>query len=172
MCPGEAVKVDDSLRGKGRRPDLPRERGVYVVVFQLNGEVVVRGRGGRLVGRVGPGHVAYVGSAGGPGGLRSRLGRHLTRPRGVWWHVDSISSSPLSKPVLAYYEAGAWGKEAEDRLAGRLLSLGLRPVGMVGATDSRSPHTFIVDDLNGLVYALRSMGGAMVIINENQGSGL
>lgn len=170
MCPGEAAKGDDTLRGTGRRPTLPRDRGVYVVVYHLTGEVVISGRGGKLVARVGPGYVAYVGSAGGPGGLRARLGRHLSGARRRWWHVDSISSSPSSTPVLAYYEVGRWGRDAEDGLASRLASLGLRPVGMVGATDSRMPHLFVVDDLDRLARELSSMGGTTVRLNEGKGS--
>ena len=167
MCPGEAAEGDDTLRGTGRRPALPSDRGVYVVVYHLSGEVDVRGRGGRLLARVGPGYVAYVGSAGGPGGLRARLGRHLLGARRLWWHVDSISSSPLSTPVLAYYEVGRWGREAEDTLAGRLMTLGLRPVGKVGATDSRMPHLFIVDDVDLLARELSSMGGTTVRLGED-----
>jgi Uri superfamily endonuclease len=38
-----------------------------------------------------PGVYAYVGSALGPGGLRARLGHHLSRGHSHHWHIDYIS---------------------------------------------------------------------------------
>jgi len=48
------------------------------------------------------GNYLYLGSARGPGGLRARLGRHLTneycRPH---WHIDYLRQ--IAQPVAVYY---------------------------------------------------------------------
>ncbi len=171
MCP-ERVNDDDALRGKGRRPaladlirSLPGVPGIYVLCLGLTDRIsIVNRRGNRLI-EAGPGMILYIGSAGGPGGIRSRLSRHLLRPRRRWWHIDSITGSDVSKPLFVYYLPGPYGPPAEDSLARQLMTLGvLSPLNMVGATDSREPHTFMCHDLHVVSEALKHMGGVLVVL--------
>ncbi|MGC9071709.1 MAG: DUF123 domain-containing protein [Acidilobus sp.] len=165
MCPEEALEGDDSLRGIGRRPPLPSSGGIYSICFALDAAVEVKGRSGRRVAAAGPGLVLYVGSAGGPGGIGARLARHLSRPGRVVWHIDSVSSSPNSRPLFVYYEVGRYGTQAEDELALYLMSRAyLRPLGMAGASDSAAPHMFECYDINSVLEALRARAGSLVML--------
>ena len=68
---------------------LPVEPGAYGLFLSLQQAVKLQ------VGRLGmaefaSGMYAYLGSAGAPGGLRARLGRHLTGAGRQHWHVDYL----------------------------------------------------------------------------------
>ncbi len=163
MCPEEAPRGDDALRGIRRRLDevikaLPQERGVYALCFRLDREVNITSRSGKVIASVGPGLVLYVGSAGGPGGLRARLSRHLMGASRCWWHVDCVSGA-ASSVKFVFYVTGSSGVESEDSLARRLAGLSsLRPIGRVGATDASEPHMFICYDEDSVIAALMPLG--------------
>lgn len=78
--------------------------GAYVLFMELEETLSLRATslGPRTLA---PGRYAYCGSAYGPGGLRSRLRRHLKREKAVHWHVDHLTA------------------------AGRIFALGLAPGG-------------------------------------------
>jgi Uri superfamily endonuclease len=69
--------------------DLPVQPGSYAVILKLADwyELEV-GRLGRF--KIPPGIYVYHGSACGPGGLRARLGRHLSVVNRVYWHIDYL----------------------------------------------------------------------------------
>ena len=61
-------------------PDLPATPGAYVLLLTADTPVVLNmPRFGKLT--LAAGQYAYVGSAHGPGGLRARVGRHLSTLR-------------------------------------------------------------------------------------------
>jgi histidyl-tRNA synthetase len=70
---------------------LPRQGGAYVLEFHLEREIAITvGRFGAVT--LGPGRLRYYGSAGGPGGLRARVSRHLhPEERRDRWHVDALT---------------------------------------------------------------------------------
>lgn len=75
--------------------------GTYVVFFRL-----ARPAAGLRVGALGtfdfpPGTYAYLGSAFGGGGVRSRTGRHLTRQTPKKWNVDWLK--PHCAPVAVWW---------------------------------------------------------------------
>ncbi len=70
---------------------IPSQTGSYAVEFVLPDPIRLR------IGRLGEfpfpaGHYIYLGSAGGPGGLRARLSRHLNllANRQPHWHIDTL----------------------------------------------------------------------------------
>lgn len=70
-------------------PEVTSRPGTYVLVFRATARKQL------TIGRLGildlkPGTYLYVGSAFGPGGLRSRTGRHQTRNTVKRWHVDYL----------------------------------------------------------------------------------
>jgi len=73
---------------------IPRSPGVYVLVIRVksSAEVIV-GSLGRINLR--RGYYAYVGSAMGPGGLFSRIKRHLSSVKRVKWHIDYVLKKGL-----------------------------------------------------------------------------
>ncbi len=67
----------------------PPVSGAYVLVLRLGRALVLSvGRLGRF--RFPAGVYVYLGQAGGAGGLRARLGRHLRGPARPRWHVDFL----------------------------------------------------------------------------------
>ncbi len=85
---------------------LPKSVGAYVLVLFLP-------RARRLqVGRLGvatfpAGLYVYLGQAGGPGGLRGRLRRHLRGPRRLRWHIDYLRTH--AEPVAWGWRMGTHG---------------------------------------------------------------
>ena len=80
--------------------DLPEAKGTYVLI-----DFVAKMK--RLeIGRLGaydivPGYYAYVGSAFGPEGLRSRLAHHLESTATPHWHIDYLLG--VAEPVEVWY---------------------------------------------------------------------
>ncbi len=75
---------------------IPRCKGVYLLVMAPKLDSIARiGRSGIEVA-LRPGTLLiYVGSAMGPGGLRARIRRHLTRSgKKQYWHIDYLTSRP------------------------------------------------------------------------------
>ena len=75
---------------------IPRARGTYALIYQCDAPFQT------VVGRLGPvclstGYWIYVGSAFGPGGLKSRLGHHLKPSHRPHWHLDYVKH--FLKPV-------------------------------------------------------------------------
>jgi Uri superfamily endonuclease len=65
------------------------ELGTYVLVLLMQEEAVLG------IGRLGtfafpPGYYCYLGSARGPGGLQSRVARHLRSRKTPHWHIDHL----------------------------------------------------------------------------------
>lgn len=98
------------------------------------------------IGRLGllhlePGYYAYVGSALGPGGLRTRLGRHLHGAGRVHWHIDNLRAH--AAPVEAWYSYGPWRREHQWSAALRSRSDAAIPLPGFGASDCRcDSHLF------------------------------
>ena len=88
-----------------------------------------------------PGWYVYCGSAYGPGGLKSRLSRHLRKDKKPRWHVDTltcVSSETFAVPVIG---------GSECALLSRLISQSVfsAPVPGFGSSDCRtcSSHLLI-----------------------------
>lgn len=74
--------------------------GTYALVMACSSEQSVEiGKCGRL--RTRPGFYVYVGSAFGPGGLRSRITHHMNISRRPHWHIDYLR--PLMDIVEIWY---------------------------------------------------------------------
>lgn len=70
---------------------LPRGQGTYIVVLRLEVDKAIQvGRLGRF--ELQSGTYYYVGSAMGPGGLASRVGRHFLsgQDKKLRWHIDYL----------------------------------------------------------------------------------
>jgi len=87
---------------------LPSRPATYVLFLLLS-------RADRVsVGRLGtfllpPGLYAYVGSARGPGGISSRVGRHLRHPKSMRWHIDFLRA--YARPVAVWWAEGEQREE-------------------------------------------------------------
>jgi len=81
---------------------IPSSPGLYIAILAVEGRICKRvgGLGHRCVD---PGLYGYVGSARGPGGLRSRIARHAAKEKRVRWHIDYITSDPNTALKIVVY---------------------------------------------------------------------
>jgi Uri superfamily endonuclease len=113
---------------------LPDSPGSYVLVLRLHGSTQLD------VGCLGAftfpsGWYAYAGSARGPGGLASRVRRHIRTHKPHHWHIDFLRAH--SEVVGVWYAEGTYRCECE--WAEALLRLrGASPAAVgFGASDCR-----------------------------------
>jgi Uri superfamily endonuclease len=71
-------------------PTAPSAPGAYILEIDLAQAAMV------TIARqppqaLAPGHYLYCGSANGPGGLKSRLARHMRKGKSVHWHIDQLT---------------------------------------------------------------------------------
>lgn len=111
--------------------DLNRH-GTYALVFSCPASV------NAIAGKLGPiclssGYWIYVGSAFGPGGLRSRLSHHLKPSRRPHWHFDYVKHA--LRPVEAWTTTDPVKREHDwSRLVSALKGASC-PIAGFGATD-------------------------------------
>lgn len=91
-----------------RKLNLTNQPGSYILVLYLpKSKKIVVGKWGLI--KFPSGYYLYVGSAGGPGGLISRLNRHLTSQGKKYWHIDYLKT--YCKPYAVIYQAGKKSRE-------------------------------------------------------------
>jgi len=117
-----------------------KEKGSYILIIELRDEIRVVFS--RRVVELKPGYYAYVGSAGGLGGLKARLSRHCAKEKKVFWHIDKLTTSPSATVLSAYYCVGVWGRVIEATLA-KCLERELLPIPRFGSTDDREATTHL-----------------------------
>lgn len=68
---------------------MQAKAGSYILILKnSNKQILSVGRLGELCFK--PGYYCYTGSARGPGGVKSRLGRHLAGAKTLRWHIDYL----------------------------------------------------------------------------------
>lgn len=113
--------------------------GTYLLLLWLeeDREIIIGRLGTLLFPR---GYYLYVGSAGGPGGLRARLARHCRRAKHPRWHIDYLRCHANLVEI--------WAVESDERLeclwAQQLAQLSpVRSIPHFGSSDCRCPsHLF------------------------------
>ena len=111
---------------------IDNRRGTYALIFSCAAPVEV------VVGKLGPvflpiGFWIYVGSAFGPGGLRSRLTHHLKASHHPHWHLDYIKST--LNPLEIWTTIDAVRREHDWAKAFSSLKGASCPVSGFGASD-------------------------------------
>ncbi len=98
-------------------------KGTYIIVLYLNKNKKIQ------IGKLGQfkfkkGYYAYVGSAFGPGGLKSRIKHHIEPKKSYHWHIDYLKPAVKEIWISDYGErlehewAGSLGKIASDKILG------------------------------------------------------
>lgn len=119
-------------------------QGTYVLMFSCKLPASM------TVGRLGlislnSGYYAYVGSAFGPGGIKSRVGRHVEKSKINKWHIDYVRNyMELTEVWFTYHK-----DKVECDWARVLTSLGgVCPVKKLGSSDCRcESHFFRYDEV-------------------------
>lgn len=96
------------LTDRALLPPFPAVGGTYVLHLLLAEPRTIR-VGALGVRQFPAGHLAYVGSAWGPGGLAARLRRHLALEKPCRWHLDYLR--PLASVRAAWFAAGGKPRE-------------------------------------------------------------
>lgn len=114
--------------------------GTYVLVMKsVRADVIQVGRLGHMP--VSPGWYLYVGSAFGPGGIRSRVLRHYRSGKRWHWHIDYLRAvTELDQVWISYHPQrleNSWGR-ALHALPGVTV-----PLPGFGASDSRLPSHLV-----------------------------
>ncbi len=77
--------------------NLPTSPGVYVLVLEVNQDISIRTKSGRMF-NITAGHYLYVGSA--MRGLRARLLRYLKHLERKHWHIDYLLEYALLRMIM------------------------------------------------------------------------
>lgn len=101
----------------------PVGKGTYIIILYVDTDKQIQiGKLGRFTFK--KGFYAYVGSAFGPGGLKSRITHHVAPKKRYHWHIDYLN--PAVKEVwvsgqgerLEHEWAEALGESASDKIPG------------------------------------------------------
>jgi len=108
--------------------------GTYALVLSSRKATPVRiGKLGTL--QIQPGFYAYIGSAHGPGGLRARLGHHLTQSSRQHWHIDYLRAHADPEEVWYCHDPRPW-EHTWAKCIGTLPGASI-PLAGFGASDCR-----------------------------------
>lgn len=84
------MRIADGLKFCASADAAPAEPGAYILQINLAETLSVTIRRRPSV-TLKAGYYLYCGSANGPGGLRSRLARHMRRGKSKHWHIDQLT---------------------------------------------------------------------------------
>ena len=84
------MTLTDALEFCASADAAPAAPGAYLLQIDLAEPLLVR-MAGKFCAELSAGRYFYCGSANGPGGLRSRLARHMRRGKSVHWHIDQLT---------------------------------------------------------------------------------
>lgn len=87
---------------KAQNSKLRPEAGTYaLLLYNSSIKNITIGKLGKF--RFNTGYYIYIGSAMGPGGIRSRVNRHIKRKKAKRWHIDFLrASAELIEIVCSY----------------------------------------------------------------------
>ena len=129
-----------------------RKKGTYLLIFRL-----LKEKKGLRIGSLGlhdldAGIYVYVGSAHGPGGVFSRICRHLRKEKKRKWHIDYLTTLNDCEILGAIIFHAT--ERLECKIAEKLIDSGFRyPIRKFGSTDCKCPaHLFVIDDLERLIH--------------------
>lgn len=113
--------------------------GTYAIWLRSNEKKVIEiGKFGQI--QTIPGFYVYIGSAFGPGGIKTRVGRHLRQEKNLRWHIDYLRQHTAPIEVWIAYEKHLEHQWAEKINKHRETSI---PLAGFGSSDCRCPtHLF------------------------------
>ncbi len=137
-------------------PSLP---GYYLLIFRIHRKITINTRGNKVFS-LNPGVYVYIGSAYGPGGLRSRITRHLRRDKKLFWHVDYLSTNNFVK-LIGFVVIIVTSRKSIDleSLLSKEMQKYLEPIVGFGCSDKRK-------DKSHLYYCARNCLNCLWIIDK------
>jgi Uri superfamily endonuclease len=114
--------------------NIPAVPGIYLIIGRLDS--AIRLTSGPFAGNeVLSGHYLYSGSARGPGGLFSRISRHLNLETKKFWHFDHLKASLCFEEII--FSANRISEECEFIKEIQKLEGVSFPMPLFGASDCR-----------------------------------
>jgi Uri superfamily endonuclease len=121
-------------------PDIGKGTYILLLFLEQDKEIVVGRRRSSSSILFRAGYYAYVGRAHGPGGLRSRINRHLIKDKKSVWHIDYLRKEAV--PVEVW--VNVYEKKQEKIWADALVVMkGSHLVENFGNTDDRKSRTHL-----------------------------
>lgn len=146
--------------------DIPDVNGSYIIAYLLKDE------SGISIGKLGkihflPGVYFYCGSAKGPGGLKSRISRHLNQKTKNFWHIDYFKQ--LAEPVRVWFSTD--NAINECTLVQKVVRVtdGQKPVLGFGSSDCKEKcgtHLLYVTRCESKDYIYRELKKEITDLNE------
>ncbi len=135
--------------------ELPKAKGGYIIIIEVSKSILITMSKRKI--RAGPGFYAYIGSAGGPGGLRARLLRHIRKTKKLRWHIDQITSNIYTNIIKIILSTEVWGKTFENRISLCLSNKNLDYIKGFGSSDDRNSrsHLFYSNSLKELESSIK-----------------
>jgi len=121
-------------------PDTGKGTYVLLLFLEQDKEIVVGKRRSSSSILFRAGYYAYVGSAHGPGGLRSRINRHLIKNKKSVWHIDYLRKEAIPVEVWVNVHEKKMEKIWADAL---VVMKGSHPVENFGNTDDRKSRAHL-----------------------------
>ena len=101
------------------------------------------------------GRYVYVGSAKGPGGIKARIKRHLSKNKRLWWHIDyfTVNPSVVIEAIIIINKCGE--KQVAQGLINKLPSY----IKGFGSSDDKlvKSHLFMCNNEDNLYEILRNL---------------
>jgi len=128
-------------------------KGTYVLLLEcLSDCEITVGSLGKI--KFEKGYYTYIGSA--MNGLKSRIKRHLSKNKRIFWHIDYLTTSENFKIIKVFIKLS--DKREESDIA-KILEEEFKYIKSFGSSDSNDKsHLFIIDNLEKLFKILKSLG--------------
>lgn len=132
----------DLLKYGSRNPLPVTGKGTYVLLLFLerDKDIIIGRRKNSSSILFQAGYYAYAGSAHGPGGLRSRIRRHLRQDKKSIWHIDYLRKEAVPVEVWVHAHEKKQEKIRSDALT---CMKGSHPVENFGNTDDMKSRTHL-----------------------------
>ncbi|MEA3229478.1 MAG: GIY-YIG nuclease family protein [archaeon] len=120
-------------------------KGIYILLISIKNDTEIRiGALGNI--RFKEGTYAYTGSA--QNSLENRVGRHLSKNKKKFWHIDYLLGSDDSKIIRIYYKNA---KKTEECETAKILEMTETPVKNFGCSDCRcGSHLFRIKNIESI----------------------
>jgi len=126
--------------------ELPKKQGTYALFVRVISPITLEVGGLKIL--LSPGVYAYIGSAGGTGGIRARVARHFRRYKKIHWHIDKLTTADEAVVEGVCYVPGPYGPLMEACISACMEATGFSPIPSFGASDDpfSNTHLFYVGE--------------------------
>ncbi len=157
------------MRNNCGNTDIPSGiKGVYVLILSIDEDFEQR-IGSLGVIKFRKGIYLYVGSAMGPGGLRSRISRHYRRDKKIHWHIDYLTTNEKVNVIGAIYLYDCRCSDDLENKISRLFSEKLHYIEGFGNSDKRNDRSHLFYCMENNIECINLVKNILECIAGNSG---